>query len=74
MDIQSFLLINLLNAVTSIILFPIGILIVMLSIKIVHYMTPYDLKGIFEKGVSGGAVILASAFLGISLIIAASSF
>ena len=73
-SITSFLIINLLNTLQSIILFPIGVLAAILCIKLVHYFTPYDLRSIFDKGVSGGAVIVAASLIGMSIIIAAASF
>ena len=69
MSISSFLLTNFLNGVMGIALLLIGFFIFNIS-------TPnWDFTNAFkEKGVSGGAIVVAAFLIGLSIIIAATGF
>ena len=69
MNIGAFLLTNFLNGI-------LGIFLLILGYFIFDLITPkWDFTEVFrEKGISGGAIIVASFLLGLSIIIAATGF
>lgn len=69
MNISTFLITNLVNGL-------IGILLLLFGFFIFNIITPkWNFTDVFrEKGISGGAIVVAAFLLGLSIIIAATGF
>lgn len=64
-NVGDYLLANFLNGLVVLGLFPVGALVAVLVLHIVTKLTPWKLQNAFEKGISGGALLLCCVILGL---------
>ena len=69
MDVSTFLITNLVNGF-------IGILLLLVGFFLFNIMTPkWNFADVFkDKGISGGAIVVAAFLLGLSIIVSATGF
>lgn len=73
MNIGMFLMTSLLNGLVALALLPLAALATVLVLKIIVELTPWKMKNVFDKGISGGTIIVATVLFGICLILAAAA-